>query len=174
MKYLKAAVTVRILDSLGVVSKEMQDIRNKNFLVNAEPPMFAGKVGITSEHDMIFLYSEKDNTKFMLTTLLDKTNNNWFGFISADIENEDPESNKILSTYYQNKELRFREVSFFEVASILRTFEVVRDNMPYWVPFKCEKEHIDIMTTFMKSFEIEAEDDEHVYNEETIKGSDSE
>jgi hypothetical protein len=171
MKYLKAAITVRILDSLGVVSKEMQDVRNKMFLLNSDPDIFAGKVVMSDDSSMIFLYSEQSDTKFMITTLVNKNVNNWFCFISADIEDEEPDLNRMFSTYFKDKTLRFREVSFFEAASILRTYEVIRDNMPYWIPLESSKktaneEYLGIMMEFIKTFEVE---DEHVHNEETTK-----
>ncbi len=161
MKHLQASITVRILDSLGVVSREMPDIRESQYLV--KPKIWSGKVELSENDSVVFLYSEDSDMKFMITKFISKAStesySNWYCFVCGDIVTEDPELNKMFSSYTE-KNNKFREVSFFEMANILRGFEMIRTNMPYWLPNKPTTNDIDSLSTFINSLNLNIENTE--------------
>lgn len=156
MKNLKAAIAIRILDSLGVISDEMNDIRNKSFLHDHEgSDVYSGKANYSENESVVFLYTEVAEEKYMITFLEDGERNEssfTFCIVSADIETEDPELNKLI---IGTKEGNFREVSFLEGAKILNTFEIIRNHMPNWGSNQPKKSHFEYLFNFIKSIRIE-------------------
>jgi len=156
MKYLKAAIAIRTLDSLGLVTREMKDIRNEFFLVkHGDEKIYSGKVNYSEKASLVFLYTEVFDHKYMITFL--ETNDGkdqgdlTLCIVSCDLEETDPELSKlILGT--KNKE--FRDVSFLEAAKFLNTFETVRNHMPYWVPNTPQKEQIEYLFSFINAINI--------------------
>jgi len=157
MKTLKAAVAIRILDSLGVVSKEMVDIRNDNFLkVYKDDKFYSGRVNYSEKESLVFIYTELENNDKYMTAFVETDNGGSGEFVlcivSGDVIEESPDLNKLI---IGTKSLKFREVSYLESAKFLNTFEVIRNHMPNWEPNDPDEKSLKYLIEFMKIITIE-------------------
>jgi len=156
MKNLRASIAVRILDSLGVVSKEMNDIRNDIFLHHYKDfDIYSGRVNYSDNESVVFLYTEYDDEKYMITFMENNKGNDSafiFCIVSGDVENEDPDLNKLI---IGNKDSNFREVSYLEGAKILNTFEIIRNHMPNWGHNIPKDSQFKYLLNFIKAIRVE-------------------
>lgn len=156
MKNLRSAIAVRILDSLGVVSNEMNDIRNDIFLHTYDgSKIYSGRVNYCENQSVVFLYTEVCEEKYMITFLEDDRGSEatfTFCIVSADVETENPKLNKLI---IGTKSANFREVSFLEGAKILNTFEIIRNHMPNWGKNKPTETQFQYLLKFIESIRIE-------------------
>jgi len=151
---LQSAIVIRILDVLGIFSKDMSDIRNDNY--NITDSIWAGKLKIDDDNQIIFLYSEKNESKYMITKYLSSAEkSNWFNLVSLD--QEEPDLNKMYISIEIEKNLKFREISYIELADALRGFELIRQYMPSWLRYEPKKEDLDILDKFIKSIKVDFE-----------------
>jgi len=156
MKTLKSAIAVRILDYLGVVSGETNDIRNELFLTKHKGnDIYSGRIDYSEKESLFFLYAEtKENEKYMISfSENDKGKKGEFilCIVSNDVEEESPDLNRlILGTANKN----FREVSFLEAGKFLNTFEIIRNHIPNWTPNKPSENDIEYLLGFIKAIDI--------------------
>jgi hypothetical protein len=152
-KYLQAAIAKRVLDILGIFSKDMPDIRNEFYSISKN--IWAGRIPIEDDNDVIFLYSEKNDNKYMLTKF-SSTNikSNWFCIISMS-DDEDPDLNKIYSTIEIDKSLKFIDISNMELANLFKGFELIRQYTPFWAKYEPSKEFLEVLSKFVGSIEVE-------------------
>ena len=77
MKTLKSAIAVRVLDSIGVVTKEMNDVRIDAYLIkHKDEKIYSGRVGYSDNESLVFLYMEAhDGVKYMTVHFEDETQN---------------------------------------------------------------------------------------------------
>lgn len=150
---LQSAVVLRILDVLGIFSKDMFDIRNEIYYISDST--WAGKLKIDDDNQIIFLYSEKNEYKYMITKYLSSASkSNWFNLVSLDVE--DVDLNKAYISLEIEKELKFREISYMEISDLLKGFELIRQYMPSWLRYDPQKEDLDMLNKFINSIELES------------------
>jgi hypothetical protein len=147
---LESAIAIRVFDILGIFSKEMPDIRNDNYLITES--IWAGKLIIDEENQIIFLYSEKNDNRYMITKYL-HPKSSWFNLVSLD--QEDCELNKIYVSIEVEEKIKFRDISYVEIADLLKGFELIRQYMPNWLAYEPDSKDLDILSNFIKSICIE-------------------
>jgi len=156
LKTLKSLIAIRIMDSIGVVSKEMRDVRNPTYLNEYDNHnVYSGRVNYTESEFLIFLYVDVEDSKYM-TIHLEDSDGNVGKFILCvvcdDLETEDSDLNKLIVGTKNNK---FREASFLESSKILNTFEAIRDHMPNWDPNEATTVQLRFLFEFISSIKIE-------------------
>lgn len=150
MSLLKTEIAIRILSSLGVVGNDMNDIRNKLFIINyKDENIYSGKINYTNEESLVFLYFEVLDSKYMMSFLEKKniTSESALCIISINTESHDPDLTKLII----GSNNKFREASYLECAKFLSTFEIVKNHMPNWVPNEPKKEQIEYLFKFIDS-----------------------
>jgi hypothetical protein len=155
VKNLKSSIAIRILDSIGIVSKDMIDVRNEKYLTKYKNKKFySGKTNYSSDGSLVFIYLEDNDMKYMISFIQNNkedVGDIYLCIISSDIENESSEYNKLLLGTKKNF---FREVSYLEAAKFLNTFEVLRNHMPVWLYNKPSDKQLDYLLEFSKLIKI--------------------
>lgn len=153
LTHLQAAIAKRILDILGIFSKDMPDIRNEFYYISKD--IWAGRIPIEDDNDVVFLYSEKNENKYMLTKF-SSTNikSNWLCIVSMS-NDEDPDLNKIYCSIEIDKSLKFLDISKIELANFFKGFELIRQYTPFWGKYSPSKEYLEVLNKFIGSIDIE-------------------
>jgi hypothetical protein len=141
---------------LGILSKDMPDIRNENFKTK-EKNIWALKANIEEDSSVIVLYSETDENKYMIAGLKnDKIPQKmWFCIICGDCEEENPELNRIFIINENKSKITIREANIIEMANILITFECFRNFSNGWFNYEPEISDYLIIKKFTNSISEE-------------------
>lgn len=155
MKYLESSLALRIMDILGIFSKDMPNIRTDNFKLKKHD-IWSVKMPIDGESDIDILYSEDGDKKYMITGS-DKSNL-WFCIIIGDSEENNPELNRIFISQFLKEDFSIREADTIEISNVFATFECLRHFFKGW--YKCDpkENEVSIMKKFISS--ITEEDSE--------------
>lgn len=155
MKYLRSSIALRIMDAVGIFSKDMQDIRRELFEIKRN--LWASKIDIDSGEAVIVLYSQVGDKKYMITKRQDEQSKLqlWFCFICIDDTDDNYEMNNIFAANISNNDIRFRDISMLEAANILTGFELIRQFTSVWAQYKPTEMDINVMSKFISSLEEE-------------------
>lgn len=157
MRYLKSSIGIRILDSIGVVSNDMPDIRNNSFLLPIDFrnfSIFSGKISI-EDGDVIFIYGERDDNKYMMSLLNGKAGVYRLYIVSMDLVNESPDLNNIFLGITDSDVEKYRELSFLEAGSFLVSFELIRNHISNWYPYKPTNKETNLFFDFLDKIKTE-------------------
>ena len=143
------------MDSIGIFSKDMQDIRRDLFEVKRN--LWSCKVDIDNGEAVIILYSQVGDKKYMITKRQDSKNSLqlWFCFACIDDADENYEMNNVFAANLSNDNLRFRDVSMLEVANVFVGFELIRQFTSTWAQYKPTELDVNVMSRFILSLEEE-------------------
>ena len=148
MKYLESSLALRIMDILGLFSKDMPNTINDNFKLKKHD-MWAVKVPIDGESDINILYSESGDKKYMITGS-DKSKL-WFCIIVGDAQETNPELNRIFISQFLKEDFSVREADTIEIANVFASFECLRHFFKGWYKFEPKENEISIMKKFISS-----------------------
>ncbi|MFZ4768691.1 MAG: hypothetical protein ACOYLO_00825 [Ferruginibacter sp.] len=163
MKYLQSSIAIRIIDSLGVITKDLPDIRSDTFKTKHNN-IWAVSTILNENINLIILYYEAD-MKYMLCGLKEKNIDNWKGIVCGDETEEEYELNNIFAVKLIDKEFSIREISIIEIGNLLVTFECIRNFFNGWNQYVPADSEIKTFKEFIKSISKEN-------IEENIEGND--
>lgn len=152
MKHLESSIALRIMDVLGIFTKDMPNIRNELLKINKNN-IWAVKMPIDDEFGINILYSEFDDKKYM--TCGNEKAKTWFGIIIGCSDESNPEMNKIFMINQLKDDISIREADTIEIANIFTTFECFRHFFNGWHKYEEKEDDLKIMKKFISSIKEE-------------------
>jgi len=148
-KKLESAIVLRIIDCLGIFSKDMPDIRNHNFATKVNN-IWAIKNNIENYNSIVILYSEIGDKKVLLSSMgADK--DTWVCVVCGDAEEESVEMNKVYLLNIIKDKWSIREIDTIELANLFTTFECFRTFFSGWEQYDAKEEELSIIKKFVSS-----------------------
>lgn len=161
MQYLTSSITIRIMDILGIASKDMPDIRNENFLVKKEKNIWALKGQLNESYTTLILYAENDGMKYMCANFDPSAKDiAWVCLICGDLTEEEPDLNKAYVLHINDGNYFAREANTIELAHMLTAFEMFRNFFSGWSPYQPKDSETEIIKAFMRIIVSEEENDD--------------
>lgn len=170
---LHSAAVIRILETIGVFSKEIPiPINSKKFeLKNDKQKIWGGKVNIDESSWILLLYSEIEGVKYLVTKPMGDLGSSvlWYFVVCGDDSGEEYINNKIFAEVsfktvdsVSGKEIikvETIEISCFDLCNFLRGFEIIRNYVGYILPIEPEEEFINKVVEFGGKLSLEEEVD---------------
>jgi hypothetical protein len=141
---LHPTITSSIIDSLGIYTKQMPDIRINQYKAGSN--IYAGYTDISATDKISILYKEQNDAKYM--TIKFANTDIWFCLISFEEDNDD--NNTFVAKIIDNK-FHFRNISNIELANLLVSFEIVKQYASCWKPYKPQKAEFELLNSFISN-----------------------
>ena len=152
---LQSSIVLRIIDSLGVFTKSMPDIRNEFFKVKDENA-YAAMVNLSDKNAIITLYCEAGENKYMVTRAFhEKKKTIWYCLACFDYNDDNPDLNQVYTLNVNDDKYIFSQTSFIEKANLLVTFECIRNFFSGWEIYSPSNDDLDTLYKFKANLSVE-------------------
>lgn len=141
MQKLYSSICVRVVDTFGLISKDMRDVREEVFGQN-----ISSTWALSIKEQPIIVKQLDDGIIVFINT----DPNIYYVFSCNDPKNEKPEENNAYCLSIDKQDIQIRDVSVIELANILMFVELVRNfNMEFNI-YSLSKTDIKALNYFLK------------------------
>jgi len=174
ISYFHSAATFRVLDALGIFSRDMPCIKTDKYKQKKfdGKTFWAGKLQIDGDTWVAILYTEDEKgtyNKYAASTLIDSQYATplWQLVVCGDDSGESPDANKIFTETLsvvpgsEQKKIVITQMSCFDLCDYVKGFEYVQQYVPMLLPFEVPLEFLSKFNSLINEIETKTEENDN-------------